>query len=272
MPAETAAGSPAIAGILFDKDGTLLDYAKSWVPVNYELARIAARGDAALADRLLSACGMDPATGHVVADSLLAAGNTVEIAQGMVEAGAPYPFEELRALFDDLFSRSAAYAVPVAELAPFFAGLKAGGYRLGVASSDNETSIRETARRFGFAECLDYVAAMTAAMAPSLVPAWFWLLRRHRPCAAPGGGGGRQQSRSAHGISAGAGLTVAVLTGTGSRQSLADADHCLNDITELPALLAARPARRGLTMHQRRARRAKGQAPGQEAARGKGHG
>ncbi len=33
-----------IAGILFDKDGTLLDYVKSWVPVNYELARIAAQG------------------------------------------------------------------------------------------------------------------------------------------------------------------------------------------------------------------------------------
>src|SRR5690606_4242416 len=42
-----------ISGILFDKDGTLLDYAKSWVPVNYELARIAAAGDEALARKLL---------------------------------------------------------------------------------------------------------------------------------------------------------------------------------------------------------------------------
>ena len=49
------------------------------------------------------------------------------------------------------------------------------------------------------------------------------------------------------GRSAGAGLTVAVLTGTGSRESLAAAsDYCLNDITELVALLpeggAARPS------------------------------
>lgn len=243
MPAETAAGSPAIAGILFDKDGTLLDYAKSWVPVNYELARIAARGDAALADRLLFACGMDPATGHVVADSLLAAGNTVEIAQGMVEAGAAYPFEELRALFDDLFSRSAAYAVPVAELAPFFAGLKAEGYRLGVASSDNETSIRETAKRFGFAECLDYVAGYDSGHGTKPGPGMVLGF-----CAATGLAPHQvvvvgDNNHDLHmGISAGAGLTVAVLTGTGSRQSLADADHCLNDITELPALLAARPA------------------------------
>ncbi|MEY9788734.1 phosphoglycolate phosphatase-like HAD superfamily hydrolase [Sinorhizobium fredii] len=70
-----AAGN-GIAGILFDKDGTLLDYVKSWVPVNYELARIAARGDESLARVLLQAGGMDPDSGHVAPDSLLAAGNT----------------------------------------------------------------------------------------------------------------------------------------------------------------------------------------------------
>lgn len=38
-----SAASP-IKGILFDKDGTLLDYDESWLPVNRELARIAAQG------------------------------------------------------------------------------------------------------------------------------------------------------------------------------------------------------------------------------------
>ena len=78
-----------ISGILFDKDGTLLDYARTWLPVNRELALFAAQGDGVLADRLLSACGMDPVSGYVVPDSLLAAGNTVEIATGFVEAGSP---------------------------------------------------------------------------------------------------------------------------------------------------------------------------------------
>ena len=74
----------AIAGILFDKDGTLLDYFKSWAPVNRKLALIAAKGDQVLADHLLRSTGMDPETGHVVPDSLLAAGNTEEIAEGLV--------------------------------------------------------------------------------------------------------------------------------------------------------------------------------------------
>ncbi|OJF90391.1 HAD family hydrolase [Pararhizobium antarcticum] len=228
-----------IAGILFDKDGTLLDYAKSWVPVNYELARIAAKGDEALARRLLIACGMDPDTGYVTPDSLLAAGNTVEIATGMVEAGAPFTVEALREKLDHLFANSAALAVPVTDLATFFAGLHAKGYRLGVASSDNERSIRETAKRFGFDRYLDYVAGYDSGYGTKPEPGMV-----HGFCAATGLAPHEvavvgDNNHDLHmGRNAGAGLTVAVLTGTGSPQSLSAAsDHCIPDITGLEAVL-----------------------------------
>jgi phosphoglycolate phosphatase len=39
------------------------------------------------------------------------------------------------------------------------------------------------------------------------------------------------------GRNAGVGLTIAVLTGTGSRESLAEADYCLDDITGIEAIL-----------------------------------
>ncbi|APG90169.1 HAD family hydrolase [Sinorhizobium americanum] len=228
-----------IVGILFDKDGTLLDYAKSWVPVNYELARIAAKDDDALARVLLRAGGMDPDTGHVAPDSLLAAGNTVEIATGMVEAGAPYTVEELTALFDGLFANSADYAVPVTDLGAFFAALHAKGYRLGVASSDNERSIRETAKRFGFDTYLHYIAGYDSGYGVKPQPGMVLGF-----CAATGltpqqvAVVGDNNHDMHMGRAAGAGLTIAVLTGTGSRQSLAGAsDHCLADITELEAVL-----------------------------------
>ncbi|SER97002.1 HAD family hydrolase [Rhizobium sp. NFR03] len=228
-----------IAGILFDKDGTLLDYAKSWVPVNYEVARIASRDDAGLGATLLRAGGMDPKTGFVIPDSLLAAGNTVEISEGMIQAGAPWTLEALTESLDDLFSRSAAYAVPVTDLSALFSTLRARGYKLGVASSDNEASIRSTAERFGFAECLDYVAGYDSGYGVKPEPGMVYGF-----CAATGlipdqvvvvGDNNHDMHM---GRNAGAGLTVAVLTGTGSRQSLAAAsDHCLADITELLALL-----------------------------------
>lgn len=236
---QPAGDGKTIRGILFDKDGTLLDYAKSWVPVNYEVARIAANGDEKLARNLLVACGMDPDSGHVVPDSLLAAGNTVEIATGMVAAGAPYSVADLTAKLDGLFANSSALAVPVTDLGAFFSGLYGKGYRLGVASSDNERSIRETAKRFGFETYLDYVAGYDSGFG----------VKPHAGmvmgfCAATGlepheiAVVGDNNHDMHMGRNAGSGMTVAVLTGTGSPASLADAcDHCLNDITELESVL-----------------------------------
>jgi phosphoglycolate phosphatase len=237
----TSARRP-IAGILFDKDGTLLDYARSWTPINYEIAKIASREHAALGAALLRAGGMDPDTGHVTPDSLLAAGNTREIADGMVRAGAPWASDELTETLDALFSRSVEFAVPVTDLAALFTTLSLRGYRLGVASSDNEASIRRTAERFDFAEHLDFVAGYDSGYGvkpePGMVLAF---------CAATGLDPDQvavvgDNNHDLHmGRNAGAGLTIAVLTGTGSRQSLeAASDHCFPDITHLLKLMGSR--------------------------------
>jgi phosphoglycolate phosphatase len=229
----------AIKGILFDKDGTLLDYDASWLPVNRKLADIAAEGDAALADRLLSACGMDPVTGHVVPDSLLAAGNTRQISEGLVAAGSRLDIDDLTRQLDALFSGAAEFAVPVTDLGAFFRRMKARGYRLGVASSDNQTSIRETARRFGFADCLDYVAGYDSGFGVKPEPGMVLGF-----CAATGllphqvAMVGDNNHDLHMGRNAGVGLNIGVLTGTGSRDSLGKAaDYCLADITELEQLL-----------------------------------
>lgn len=225
----------AIKGILFDKDGTLLDYARTWVPVNHKLGRIAAGGDAALARTLLLATGMDPDTGAVTPDSLLAAGNTVEIVDGLIAAGSPLPRPQLVAELDQLFANTAEFAVPVADLGAVFCRLHEAGYHLGVASSDNERSIRETARRFGFESYLDYVAGYDSGYGikpePGMVLGFCEKagLQPHEVAVV-----GDNNHDLHMGRSAGAGMTVAVLTGTGSRQSLAAAsDHCLDDITGL---------------------------------------
>ena len=70
----------AFDGILFDKDGTLVDFDKTWAAVNRRAALIAADGDPRLADILLRECGMDPETGKTRADSMFAAANANEIA------------------------------------------------------------------------------------------------------------------------------------------------------------------------------------------------
>ncbi|WP_132955287.1 HAD family hydrolase [Rhizobium sp. BK251] len=230
---------PEIGGILFDKDGTLLDYDASWLPVNRELARIAARGDAALADRLLLACGMDPQTGHIVPDSLLAAGNTRQISDGLVAAGSPVPTDELTERLDALFADAARFSVPVTDLAAFFRRMHERGYKLGIASSDNELSIRHTAERFGFADYVDYIAGYDSGFGTKPEPGMvlgFCAATGLQPSEVAVVGDNNHDLHMA--MSAEAGLRIAVLTGTGSRESLADASHyCLDDITALEGLL-----------------------------------
>ncbi len=232
--------SPArIKGILFDKDGTLLDYDESWLPVNRELARIAAEGDPLLADRLLLACGMDPVTGHIVPDSLLAAGNTRQIAEGLVAAGSMVAVGELTIRLDDLFSGAAEFSVPVTDLSGFFARLHRRGFKLGVASSDNERSIRQTAERFGFARYVDYIAGYDSGFGVKPEPGMVLGF-----CAATGllpeevAMVGDNNHDLHMGLKCRNGALIAVLTGTGSRDSLAAAaDHVLDDITALETLL-----------------------------------
>ncbi|MFB2549536.1 HAD family hydrolase [Ensifer soli] len=238
----TGTTETTIRGLLFDKDGTLIHYDASWLPVNRALAEMAAQGDQALERHLLIACGMDPDSGHVAADSLFAAGTAAEIAAGMVAAGSRVPLDHLTAEFDALFTRSADFSVPVTDLAAFFAGLKGLGLKLGVASSDNEASILRLATRFGFVEHLDFVCGYDSGFGvkpePGMVLGFCRATGLEPDMVAVVGDNNHDMHM---GRAARAGLTVAVLTGTGSRESLsAAADHCLDDITGLPALIGYR--------------------------------
>jgi phosphoglycolate phosphatase len=228
----------AIAGILFDKDGTLLDYFKSWAPVNRKLALIAAKGDQVLADHLLRSTGMDPETGHVVPDSLLAAGNTEEIAEGLVAAGSKLSARQLVEDLDWLFAEAASNSVPVTDLESLFGRLKARGFKLGVASSDNEESIRRTAERFGFITYLDYIAGYDTGYGckpePGMVMGFAEVTGLEPSQIVVVGDNSHDMMM---GRNAGAAMTIGVLTGTGTRQTLGPlSDYCLNDITELETL------------------------------------
>ncbi len=228
-----------IAGILFDKDGTLIRYDDSWGPVNREAARIAAAGDIELEPRLLLAAGMDPVSGLTRADSLFAAGNAGEIALGFAAAGSPVDAVELTRLLDDLFVRATEFAVPVTDLLSLFTRLKARGLRLGIASSDNELSIRQTAERFGIIGHVDFVAGYDSGFGTKPDPGMVYGF-----CAATGIEPSKvvmvgDNNHDLHmGRSAGVGLKVAVLSGTGSRETLSNAaDIVLDDISSLDDLL-----------------------------------
>lgn len=231
--------SARISAVLFDKDGTLLDYWKSWVAINRAAADLAARGDAAVAAHLLSVGGADPVTGFVAPDSLLAAASAREIASAWVAAGSPFTTDVLGDELDALFHRSVDTVVPVTDLAALFARLKARGLKLGIASSDSEAAILATAERFKLTASLDFIAGYDSGFGRK--PSGGMVLgfcaavgvRPHQTAVV-----GDNVHDMAMAADAGAGLRIGVLTGTGTRASLVEmADVCVDSIDQLEALL-----------------------------------
>lgn len=228
-----------LRGLLFDKDGTLVDFQATWTPLIRKATAYAAGGDAALTDRLLRIGGMDPGTGATRPDSLFAAANTIEVVDAFIAAGAVLPRARLVADFDAMFAGASAAAVPIADTPALFADLRARGIGLGIASSDNEASIRATARTLGIDGLVDFMAGYDSGHGVKPGPGMFTAFCRSigAPAASVAMvGDNRHDVEMAR--SAGAGLVVAVLSGTGTRETLeAISDVCLSSIADLPAFL-----------------------------------
>lgn len=232
---------PPITAILFDKDGTLLDYHATWAPVNAMAAEFAAGGDAALKQRLLELGGLNPLTGHYRAGSLLAAGNAGEIAAAWVAAGSGCEHAALTRALDRIFKDGVAGAVSVLPLGPYFRQLKALGFKLGIASSDSAAAIFATAVHFDFADALDFHAGYDSGYGHKPGPGMVLAFAVAVGCAASAiavvGDNLHDMQMAA---SAGCGLKVGVLTGTSDRATLmAGADLVLDSIAELEAVLSS---------------------------------
>lgn len=231
-----------IRAILFDKDGTLLDYVTSWTPINRRALNLAARGDAALAMRLATATGVDAEGRAVVPSAVMAAGTAGEIAAAMVAAGASWDIGDLAAALDALFLASAGEMVPVGDLPTILGALAARGLVLGLASSDNTGSVAAFAARSGIADLLVFAAGWDAGHGAKPEPGLglaFAKAAGVRPHEIAVVGDTDHDMGLARAM--GAGLAVGVLTGTGTRESLGrSADAVIDDVAGLEGLLRGR--------------------------------
>ncbi|MEM5472343.1 HAD family hydrolase [Hoeflea sp. AS60] len=231
--------SNEIKAILFDKDGTLVDFDRTWAATNRKAALIAADGDAALADILLNECGMDPATGKTRADSMFAAANANEIAAHMVEHGSPVEPEKLARLLDQAFVEGADTPWPICDLDALMRTLADAGLSIGIASSDGEASIRRTVEVLGLSSHINFIAGYDSGHGPKPQPGMLRAFASHMGIT-PGEvamvGDNRHDMQMAR--AAGAGAAIGVLSGTGSEETLTDlADVLIGSVSDLPGLL-----------------------------------
>jgi phosphoglycolate phosphatase len=227
----------AIGAILFDKDGTLLDFEASWGAVYRALAHELAEGDETRATAMLVAGGLDLATGRIRPGAPLAAGNTIDIARLWYPALGDKAFRAMVARIDAIFHENGIRAsVPVPGMAETLAALAGRGLVLGVATSDGTAAAKAALAALGVGPLLPHVYGYDSVPEPKPAPDMVWAF-----CKAAGvtADAVAVVGDNVHDLEmarrAGAGLAVGVLSGTGGEADLRPlADVILPDIRALP--------------------------------------
>ena len=200
-------------------------------------------GDAALRQVLALSIGYDSQTRRFAAGSPVVAGTSEDIADSLVRHLPHRTAPEIEAIANAaaqaaVLSGTMVPAVP--DMPGFLDGLRAAGYRLGIATHDSEAAARAHMAGLGALDHFDFIAGydsghghkpgpgmlLAFAAATGLTPAEIVMIgdSLHDLGVAP---------------AAGAAAAIGVLTGPATREDLAPlADHVLDSIADLPALLA----------------------------------
>ena len=229
----------AIRGILFDKDGTIIDYWHTWLPINRQAAFYAARGDEALADDLLRLGGHDPATDRVTPGTPLAAGDFDDIAQAFAAHPSVAPASELAAGIERIFRAGGAeHSALIDGARATIVELRRRGFRIGLATNDSTGGLEASLAQHHILEHFDFTAGCDSGYGakpdPRMALGFCEAVK-----VSPGEVAvvGDAVHDLAMGRAAGVGLTVGVLSGTSEREDLeGHADLILDSISDMLTL------------------------------------
>ncbi len=232
---------PPIRAILFDKDGTLIDFEASWAAIARAMASEAAGGRDDKAARLLDLAGFDAAAGRFRADSVFAAGTNEQVVRLWHPLTPDEEIAPLVAHYDRLVAGLAAQAaVALPGIPQALEHLKARGLALAVATNDSTEGAERTVEALGiarfFSACYGYNAVENPKPAPDVV---FAFAERLGVTPAEIAFVGDNRHDMVTGRDAGCGLVVGVLSGTGTRETLEPLAHAIiGSVAELPDFLA----------------------------------
>ena len=226
--------------ILFDKDGTLLDFERTWTPLMKRMVLEAARGDAGQAAEMLAAGGYDADKGKFRSGSVVAAGTSELIVRLWFPRLRGAALDAKVEKMDRVFAaHGRAHSVPIDGVNAALDLLAARGFVMGVATNDATAAALASLESTGMIRNLPHVFGYDSVAAPKpaadMVHA-FCAAARVTPAETIVVGDNAHDLIMAR--SAGAALAIGVTSGNSAAEDLAPlADVVIGSIRELPAWL-----------------------------------
>lgn len=155
MAAERSLRRP-LRGIVFDKDGTLFDFQRSWSGWTCDLIDHLASGRAELKIGLAHALGANLATRQLSAGSVVIAGTADEVASAILSV--PGAADDRATLIEVLLRLGEdVMQVPAAPLRPLLLRFRDMGLKIGVATNDGAGPAQVHLERAGVLDLFDLV-------------------------------------------------------------------------------------------------------------------
>ncbi len=241
----------AIAGVLFDKDGTFVDFDRTWGPATFEVIRRLAREDAGIMQAQAAAMHFSLDTRRFLPTSPLIAGSSASYGVIWGKALGRTDLIALKAEIDAITAEESMAALqPIGQPAAVMAQLRREGFRLGVATNDSEASARRQVKALGLDIYVEFVAGYDSGHEGKPAPGMVHAFARHLRVAPSELAMVGDSVHDLHCARAAGALAIGVLSGPASAAELAPhADAIIEDISQLSGWLA-RAAALGMPARQ----------------------
>ena len=233
--------SKKIKGIVFDKDGTLIDFEKSWYPLLREFVLNLADGDIDTARRMFSQCGADLDTQEFKSGSTLGAGTNEEIVAvwaNILELNKAESIALEKKFNQTLKEKMSDYVHPITCLKTLFTELQSMGIICGIATMDSKESLESCVKNLDIYDVCTYRVGYDSGFGQK--PQGGMVLgfcKEHNLHPSEVIVVGDNTHDIHMGKNAGAFCTIGVLTGNSQSDDLFEADYILPDITHIPNFL-----------------------------------
>lgn len=228
-----------LKAILFDKDGTLIDFDRTWGEAGYKVMQSLAKGDEAAFARLVTVSDYDLARRTYRPNSHLVAGASGDF--GVLWANA-LGRTDVSAVIDDidrLFMAEAHLSLsPIGDPRAILSELATRGFALGIATNDAEAAAFQQADLLGLTPHLAFIVGHDSGHGRKPHPGMVEAFARKTGHAVNEVALVGDSTHDLHAARAAGAVAIAVLSGPASEAELAPhADHVIASIIDLPALV-----------------------------------